>query len=82
MFKDRSSFTYKPEEYLSGKTICVIDPIIEYKGKPEIIADKEDQIKVQQVLRIPFFVLFDIKKLNETNLPPFFIYVTSHVQML
>ena len=47
MFKNRRSFTYKPEEYLNGKTICVTGTVIEYKGKPEIIVEREDQIKVQ-----------------------------------
>ena len=47
MFKNRNNFTYKPEEYLSGKTICVTGTVKDYKGKPEIVVEKEDQIKVQ-----------------------------------
>lgn len=46
-FKNRSGFTYKPEEYLNGKTICLTGNVKVYKGKPEIIVDKEGQIKVQ-----------------------------------
>lgn len=44
---DRSAFDYKPERYLDGKKICVTGKIKDYKGKPEIIVSREDQIKVQ-----------------------------------
>jgi DNA/RNA endonuclease YhcR with UshA esterase domain len=47
MFGKRSNFSYKPEDYLKGKTICVTGTIKEYKGKPQIVVDKEDQIKVR-----------------------------------
>lgn len=47
MFDKRSSFSYKPEEYLKGKTICVTGTIKNYKEKPEITVNKEGQIKVQ-----------------------------------
>ena len=47
MFNKRSGFSYKPEEYLQSKTICVTDIIKNYKGKPEIVVDKEQQVKVQ-----------------------------------
>lgn len=46
-FNKRGSFSYKPEEHLRGKMICVTGPIKDYKGKPEIVVDKEDQVKVQ-----------------------------------
>jgi len=44
---DRGSFSYKPEEYLKGKTICVLGLIKLFKGKPEIIITKENQIQVK-----------------------------------
>ena len=47
MFNKRGNFSYKPEEYLKGKTICVTGVVKNYKGKPEIVVDKEGQVKVQ-----------------------------------
>ena len=47
MFDKRSGFSYKPEEYLKGKMICAIGTIKNYKGKPEIVVNKEEQIKSQ-----------------------------------
>lgn len=44
--KDLVSFSYKPEEFLKDKSICIIGKPILYKGKPEIIADKETQIQI------------------------------------
>ena len=43
---DRQNFSYKPEEFLQGKTICVKGKIAEYKGSPQIIANKEKQIEI------------------------------------
>lgn len=47
MFNKRGNFSYKPEEYLRGKTICVIGTIKNYNGKPEIVVNKEKQVEVQ-----------------------------------
>ena len=47
MFDKRSSFSYKPEEYLQGKNICVTGMVKNYKGKPEIVVEKEGQVKMQ-----------------------------------
>lgn len=47
MFNKRGSFSYKPEEYLKGKMICVIGVVKNYKGKSEIVVEREGQIKVQ-----------------------------------
>ena len=44
--KDRQNFSYKPEEFLQGKTICIKGKIGEFKGTPQIIADKEKQIEI------------------------------------
>ncbi len=46
MIKNRSNFAYKPEETLPGKTICITGTVQNYKGKPEIVVENEDQIKV------------------------------------
>ena len=45
---NRSRFSYKPEEALRGKEVCVTGKIILYKDKPEIILDSEAQVKVKQ----------------------------------
>ena len=47
MFNKRGNFSHKPEEALQGKTICVTGTIKNYKGKPEIVVDKEEQVKVK-----------------------------------
>jgi hypothetical protein len=44
---NRSHFSYKPEESLKGKEVCVTGRIILYRDKPEIILSSEDQIKVK-----------------------------------
>ncbi len=44
--QDRSHFSYVPEVYLQGKEICVKGKISEYKGSPQIIANKENQIEI------------------------------------
>jgi len=43
---DRAQFSYKPEEYLDGKTICVKGKVKEYKGKAEIVVSNPDQIRI------------------------------------
>lgn len=45
---DRGHLSYPPEVYLKGKTICVTGLIKLFKGKPEIIVTKEDQIRVKE----------------------------------
>lgn len=44
--QDRANFSYKPEEFLQGKTICVKGKVGEFKGTPQIIANKEKQVEV------------------------------------
>lgn len=44
--QDRQNFSYKPEEFLQGKTICVKGKVGEFKGTPQIIANKEKQVEV------------------------------------
>lgn len=44
--QDRNNFSYQPEEFLDGKTICVKGKIGEFKGTPQIIANKEKQIEI------------------------------------
>ncbi len=44
--QDRENFSYIPEEFLQGKTICVKGKIGEFRGTPQIIADKEKQVEI------------------------------------
>ena len=48
MFDKRSSFSYKPEDFLKGKTVCVTGVVKNYKGKPEIVVEKEGQVELKQ----------------------------------
>ncbi|MBK7434565.1 MAG: hypothetical protein IPI66_12170 [Chitinophagaceae bacterium] len=45
---NRSAFKNKPEEYYLDKNICVTGRIVMYKGKPEIILTREEQISITQ----------------------------------
>ncbi len=42
----RNTFSYKPEEKLNGKDICVTGKLELYKGKPEIVMKKESEIVI------------------------------------
>jgi endonuclease G len=44
--KDRINFTYKPEEYLLNKKICVTGRVGDYQGTPQIIVTGPHQIEV------------------------------------
>ena len=44
--KDRTNFSYKPEEFLFKKEICIKGKIDTYKNSPQIIATKESQIEI------------------------------------
>ena len=50
MLNKRSSFSYKQEDYLNGKTICVTGNVKNYKGKPAIVVDKEDRSRCSNPL--------------------------------
>jgi len=44
---DVQNFSYDPAEFLKGKTMCVTGTVKIYKGRPEIIINKPDQLKIQ-----------------------------------
>lgn len=44
--ESRINFSYKPEEFLHEKEICVTGLIQEYKGKPQMIVTKEAEVKL------------------------------------
>lgn len=43
---DREKFNGKPEEIYNAKDICVIGKIVEYKGKPQIVVNRPEQISL------------------------------------
>jgi DNA/RNA endonuclease YhcR with UshA esterase domain len=47
--EDRSKFNTKPEEYYEGRNVTVTGVIISYNGKPEIIVNSPEQLKVELV---------------------------------
>ena len=42
---DLQNFKYTPSEYLKDKSVCITGKVELYKGKPQIIVKKEEQIK-------------------------------------
>ena len=44
---DLPNFKYTPSEYLKDKQVCLTGKITIYKGKPQMIISKEEQIKVE-----------------------------------
>lgn len=43
--EDRKNFPGHPEETFSGKLACVTGKLVDYKGKPEIIVTKPEEIQ-------------------------------------
>ena len=49
IFQDNwKNFTYKPEEFLKDKSICVKGKLVLYKDKPQIVVKKPEQIMVKE----------------------------------
>ncbi len=46
--KDRINFSYKPEEFLTDKKICVTGKVGEFNRTPQIIATDETQIQIME----------------------------------
>lgn len=44
---DLPNFKNTPSEYLKDKNVCITGKVKIYKGKPEMIVNKEEQIKVE-----------------------------------
>ncbi len=44
---DLRNFKYTPSLYLKDKNVCITGKVKIYKGKPEMIVNKEEQIKVE-----------------------------------
>ena len=46
--ESRANFKNKPEEFYTDKNVCVTGRIVIYKGKPEMILTKEEQIIIKE----------------------------------
>ena len=44
---DLPNFKYTPSDFLKDKNVCITGKVVIYKGKPEIIVSKEEQIKIE-----------------------------------
>ena len=44
---DRANFSYDPATYLKDKMVCVTGEVKMYKGRPEIIIKKPDQLTIK-----------------------------------
>ena len=44
---DLANFKYIPSDFLKDKNVCITGKVVIYKGKPEIIVSKEEQIKIE-----------------------------------
>lgn len=45
--ENRGKFKEKPEEAWKDKTICITGRIMDYRGKPQIVVTKAEQVSVQ-----------------------------------
>ncbi len=46
--ENRKKFSYKPEEWLINKDVCVTGEIIEFKGKPEMLLSDSTQLVIKK----------------------------------
>lgn len=46
--ESRAAFKQKPEEFYTGKQVCVTGKIVMFKGKPEIILTDDGQITIKE----------------------------------
>ena len=44
---DWVNFKYTPSEFLKNKNVCITGKVKIYKGKPEMIIEKEEQVKIE-----------------------------------
>ena len=45
---DRKKFSWKPEEYLINKEVCVTGEIKDYRGKPQIVVSDTTQVVIKK----------------------------------
>jgi micrococcal nuclease len=46
--ENRTKFSYKPEEFLVNKEVCVTGDVIDYRGKPQIIVTDSTQVVIKK----------------------------------
>ena len=46
--EDRKKFSWKPEEYLVNKEVCVTGEVKEYRGKPQITVSDTAQVMIKK----------------------------------
>jgi len=44
----RAKFSYKPEEFLVNKDVCVTGEIKDYRGKPQIVVTDSTQVVIKK----------------------------------
>lgn len=45
---DRKKFSYKPEEYLVDRQVCVTGEVKDYRGKPQIVVSDTTQLMIKK----------------------------------
>jgi DNA/RNA endonuclease YhcR with UshA esterase domain len=54
--ENRSKFNRKPEEYYKGRDVTVTGKLIDFRGKPEIIVNSPDNLKLtlnDNIIKVP-----------------------------
>jgi micrococcal nuclease len=46
--EDRKKFSWKPEEYLVDKEVCVTGEVKDYRGKPQIVVSDTAQVVIKK----------------------------------
>jgi hypothetical protein len=62
--EDRKNFSYKPEEYLYSKNVCVTGTTVDNNGKTEVIVRRPEDIKVEDTGGSAEIRPFDFDGLN------------------
>jgi hypothetical protein len=46
--EDRKNFSYKPEQFLKNKTVCISGKVVENNGRTELIVYRQDDIQIDE----------------------------------
>ncbi len=46
--EDRKNFTYKPEEFLNSKNVCVTGVLADYYGRTDLFIRRPEEIKIDE----------------------------------
>ena len=47
-FEDRKNFSYKPEQFLKNKTVCISGKVVENNGRTELIVSRQEDIQIDE----------------------------------